>query len=54
LSKTEKYFEDKEISGVLLEQEVWYSIVELLIGMEYWPIGYKFPARGHVYETKYR
>jgi len=51
LSKTDKYY--KEISDVLLEQEDWYEIVELIIGMEHWPIGHKFPAIGHVYSTRY-
>jgi len=52
LWKTKKYF--KEISDVLLEQEHWDEIVELIIGMEYWPIGHKFPVEGHVYYTKCR
>jgi len=49
LSKTDKYY--TEISDVLLEQEQWDEIVELIIGMEWWPIGHKFPAIGHVYRT---
>jgi len=51
LSKTDKYY--KEISDVLLEQEQWDEIVELIIGMEWWPIGLKFPAIGHVYGTQF-
>jgi len=52
LSKTDKYH--REICDVLLKQEHWDEIVELTIGMEWWPIGHKFPARGHVYNTEYR
>jgi len=51
LSKTDKNY--NEISDVLLEQEDWYEIIELIIGMEYWPLGHKFPAKGHVWDAEY-